>query len=258
MNIDEVATQLLYTTVPLWVETVDNRRVTGTGFIYSIPIDGSDQRSLPFLVTNSHVVGDVKRLVCEFARRSDNKPVKGDKATVEVASSLISRNDSLDVATVLLGPVVNALEAKNTPVFFRAVAPSLIPSAEQIEKMSAIEEVTFIGYPSGVYDSVNINPVVRRGITATPMWNDFNGEPTFLIDAGVHPGSSGSPVFLYNQGSYTDGNTVVIGSRLHFLGMLGQSLVSKTTQQMLGLGVVLKAQAIHDHLSALASKMKTD
>ena len=57
------------------------------------------------------------------------------------------------------------------------------------------EEIVFIGYPSGLRDEHNSTPLIRRGITASPIWNDFGNDPIFLIDAGVYPGSSGSPVF---------------------------------------------------------------
>lgn len=34
----------------------------------------------------------------------------------------------------------------------------MIPSKEQVDNLSAIEDITFIGYPSGLYDEkININ-----------------------------------------------------------------------------------------------------
>jgi hypothetical protein len=74
--------------------------------------------------------------------------------------------------------------------------------------------VTFIGYPNGIWDSKNLLPVVMRGTTASPIEVDFEGTPRFLIDASVFGGSSGSPVFILNQGTYSmkDGG-VAVGSR---------------------------------------------
>ena len=92
---------------------------------------------------------------------------------------------------------MNELESSGRPVFFRFITSDLVPDQSTIDELAAVEEITFIGYPSGLYDEHNVTPLVRRGITATPAWNDFQGEPTFLIDAGVFPGSSGSPVFCF-------------------------------------------------------------
>lgn len=66
--------------------------------------------------------------------------------------------------------------------------------------------------------------VARDLVTATPARTlDYEGKPTFLVDASGFPGSSGSPVFLMKvpSGSDKHGN-VVIGrpAEIHFLGVV--------------------------------------
>ena len=53
-----------------------------------------------------------------------------------------------------------------------------------------------IGYPDGIWDSVNNLPVIRKGITATHPHISWNGKTEFLTDIASFPGSSGSPYFL--------------------------------------------------------------
>jgi hypothetical protein len=78
-----------------------------------------------------------------------------------------------------------------------------------------------IGYPNGLWDKKNNLPIVRRGITATPPYIDFDGRPDFIIDCACFPGSSGSPVILFNQGGYPAKNgNFVIGGRVKLLGIL--------------------------------------
>lgn len=125
----------------------------------------------------------------------------------------------------LLGPTLNQVAAAGRPAFFRSITPDIIPSADAIAELAAVEDVIFIGCPSGLRDEINANPIVRRGITATPVWYDFQGRPQFLIDEGVFPGSSGSPVFIFNQGAYPTKNGLTIGNRLLFLGMVWQSML---------------------------------
>jgi hypothetical protein len=60
-----------------------------------------------------------------------------------------------------------------------------------------------IGYPKGFWDRVNNLPVVRKGITATPIYIDYNGKKEFLLDIPIFSGSSGSPIVLFNEGSYS-------------------------------------------------------
>lgn len=112
--------------------------------------------------------------------------------------------------------------------FFRAIAPEFIPSVDDLEELDALEEVIFIGYPYGIWDTKNLLPIVRKGITATSIGLDFQGENQFLIDASVFPGSSGSPVFIYDKGFYTkkDGYTIP-KNRLLFVGILSRVFYKK-------------------------------
>jgi len=69
--------------------------------------------------------------------------------------------------------------------------------------MLGIEEIIMIGYPAGIWDKYNNMPIIRRGMTATHINQDYENRPEFMIDAACFPGSSGSPVFLYNIGGYS-------------------------------------------------------
>jgi hypothetical protein len=257
INIEHISTQLLFTTVPIWVELEDSSRRSGTGLLFSLPTD-DEARTIPFLLTNYHVVQHAQRIVTQFLGRENEQPDINNKISVELpANSFTEHVDrELDLAVVPVGPLLNHAAEARREIFYRTVDPSLIPDQGTVEKLSAIEEVTFIGYPSGLYDVYNASPIIRRGITATPVWNDFNSEPKFLIDAGVFPGSSGSPVFIYNQGSYSSGNDIVIGSRLYFLGILSQALVrlgegTNEVQHYLGLGAVVKSSKVLNYLQSL-------
>lgn len=51
-----------------------------------------------------------------------------------------------------------------------------------------------VGYPLGFHDQTNNLPVYRRASIASAYGVNFGGLPYFLIDANLHPGTSGSPV----------------------------------------------------------------
>ena len=84
-----------------------------------------------------------------------------------------------------------------------------------------MEEIVMIGYPSGIWDSVNNLPVIRRGITATHPAISWNGKTEVLTDIASFPGSSGSPLLLANLSGYTDakGNTFLGQARIRLLGV---------------------------------------
>ncbi len=110
-------------------------------------------------------------------------------------------------------------------MFYRALPASLVPDGVALDALDAIEELIFVGYPDGRWDSANQTPIVRRGITATPVWLDYDGLPYFLIDGAVFPGSSGSPVLVYNSGGFNVGGRFAIGQRLMLVGVLTESLI---------------------------------
>jgi len=155
-------------------------------------------------------------------------------------------------------------------IYYQFISDDLIPSAEVEATLDSIENVTFIGYPNGIWDTVNLLPVARRGSTASPIAVDFENTPKFVIDASVFGGSSGSPVFIVNQGMITDklGGTT-IGSRVLFVGVVAAVFFRLETNQvisvpiptatvpavsnreMLDLGIVFKARTVVETIDAL-------
>lgn len=61
------------------------------------------------------------------------------------------------------------------------------------------QQAYFIGYPDGVSDSKHNLPIMRGGILSSLPYLNFDGQPDFLLDAQVWPGSSGSPVFVKGE-----------------------------------------------------------
>ncbi|MEJ7683095.1 MAG: hypothetical protein WKG06_35620 [Segetibacter sp.] len=75
--------------------------------------------------------------------------------------------------------------------------------------------------PNGIWDKSNNIPVIRQGITASHPKLKYNSKSEILIDCACFPGSSGSPVLIYNQGGHTtkEGDFDMKG-RLILLGIL--------------------------------------
>lgn len=259
MNIDNISTQLLFTTFPIWVEREKGQNSFGTGFIFNYK--AGEDKFIPFLITNNHVIDNATRIITEFVTAVDGKPNTKEKVKVELDVNKFRSfsNKELDISAIPIAPIINQLIESGKNIFYRVIDSNIIATKEQLDEFSAVEEITFIGYPNGLYDTENMLPIVRRGITATPIWNDFNNKKKFLIDAGVYPGSSGSPVFIFNQGSYSSGNGINIGTRLLFIGMLSDSVVrleNNVPSYYLGLGGVIKSEALVDFLESVVKTIK--
>jgi hypothetical protein len=252
MNLNDLSTQLLFTTAPIWTESANGQQKSATAFIYNVPIPNKPEQSVPLLVTNHHVVSGARRGLIELIERDGDQPNREKRVRVEISTDALGQHASaeLDAALIPLGPTLNQIQAAGRPAFFRSITPDIIPAPDVIAQLAAMEDIVFIGYPSGLRDERNANPLIRRGITSTPVWNDFQGRPAFLIDAGVFPGSSGSPVFILNQGAYATKDGLVVGSRILFLGMISQSMVRTDSgkETFLGLGEVVRSTALRDFI----------
>lgn len=246
---------------------VQNGAISGTAFIFNAQ---SGNGVAPVLVTNKHVAlvpGDGSFSLIAKEPGQD-KPKLGERIDFSHPqfSSLWTGHPSagIDVAAAFLAPFINNADRQGKPVFYRAVTEQICPTEQIIENLDAIEAVTFVGYPNSIYDQTNLTPIMRRGYTATPLALDYNGAPVFLIDASVFPGSSGSPVFIYQQ-NYSENGSIMLGSsRLLFVGVVasvavqhdvGQittSVMPKVSfNQILDLGIVFNWRAVIETVEAL-------
>ena len=259
MNIKDISTQLLFTTAQIWCERKDKTVSSGTAFFFNCPIPSEPDKFIPFLITNNHVISGAFRGVVALSEAEGDSPKLGAAINVEIELTLpaILVDADLDLAAIPIGVALNAMSSKGKVPFFRGVEAQLIPTSEQLADLAAVEDVVFIGYPSGLRDNRNGLPIVRRGITASPVWADFEGKPEFLIDAGVFPGSSGSPVFILNQGAYPTREGLTVGSRLFFLGVLSQSLLRNEIKSSiyLGLGRVVRSREVANFIQSAAQSL---
>jgi len=263
MNLDDISTQLLFITLPISAFKNTDNTEFGTGFIINCSIKDRSDISIPLLVTNWHVVSNAKTISLKLcAANDDGSPKSNDRIETNLDGSdwLKYRDEELDIAIIPMAPIFTNLIASGKKFFYKSISFDLFPSESTISEFAALEEIIFIGYPSGIQDSFNQSPLIRKGITATPIWRDFENKPRFVIDAGVFPGSSGSPVFLFNQGGYTTKKGLHLGSRLNFLGILTTTFIRKEIANQstyLGLGEVIKSYKVKEFIEKSLSQMTT-
>ncbi|WP_274725871.1 SEC-C metal-binding domain-containing protein [Xenorhabdus bovienii] len=130
-------------------------------------------------------------------------------------------NKDVDLAIIPISNELNNFRRNGKEYFFAMLGIRFLASESLLDELTSMEEIIMIGYPNGLWDSVNNLPITRKGITATHPKLKLNGKHHFLIDAACFPGSSGSPVYLANRGVYLNKEgEVKIGSRTVLLGTL--------------------------------------
>lgn len=272
MRAETASEQLFFTTVYLSGKDAAATTWTGTGFIVNYEV--ANGGIAPILVTNKHVLDGAVELTVRLVRAdADGQPTSQATQTTLLgfgpSAWLGHPVPEVDIAVLLLGPVIQQMQGEGRAPFFRAFSAGHLLTEQQAQDLDALEEVTFVGYPNGLFDTANFLPIARRGQTATPLQNNYRGAPAFLIDASVFGGSSGSPVLIFDRGSYaTRAGGTVIGTRLHLVGVLAAVHIRQASgsvhdlpakkiavfNEPIDLGIVFKSSAIQDCVNLLLTK----
>lgn len=236
---------------------------TGTGFFFEFIF--SENKHVPIIITNKHVVNNNKKQAVDFFLHSKN----GDEPDSEKINISFNTDwhfhDNQDLCFCFIAPLFQQIrDIKQKEVFFIPITEKLIWDNKKLEELSAIEDVVMVGYPNGLWDEKNNLPLFRRGITSSHPAMDFNNKNIGAVDMACFPGSSGSPIFILNENGYTDkrGTSYLGRKRLVFLGILfqgpqlnakgklifenipTQQKISSLTPMMINLGYYIRATEI--------------
>ncbi|MBL4571869.1 MAG: trypsin-like peptidase domain-containing protein [Gammaproteobacteria bacterium] len=216
--------QLTHSTVRIESLLAGGGVSTGTGFYMNFLQEGN--QAVPVIITNKHVIAGAEtgRFTVTLAQEN-GEPNLGNHQTFEITNfeqqCIPHPEENVDLAVFLLGPLLNQMQQSGVRLFYVPLQTELIPTNEERESFSAMEDIVMIGYPNGIWDAINNLPVIRKGITASHPNANWNGKEEFLTDIASFPGSSGSPVFLANIGGYMDnhGNMFMGTTRIKLLGI---------------------------------------
>lgn len=264
MKVSSIAEQLFFTTVRIDTTDNDGNLGSGTGFVF---IHTYQESNYPFIVTNKHVVQGAIKGGLTFIKKDGEDAKIGDAFRLEIDdfNEVWRGHDDveIDITVAPLAHLEKHIKSLGVDIFYRNISAELIPNDEAMKEIDALEDVVFIGYPNGIWDSKNYTPIMRKGTTATPIQINFEGREVFLIDASVFGGSSGSPVFIYNSGSYaTKNGPTKVGTKIYFIGVVSavyhrneaneiviipiptSDKLFSVSKEMIDLGVVYKANTV--------------
>lgn len=252
---------------------------TGTGFMYDFPSSRSNV-IVPVLVTCWHVVSNsqmgrfiISQVASNGASSADNKV-----SLLFPGESVWLRHPdtNIDLAVLPIAGFLEQFRSNHVQLNIKMIPASFVANSNDMESFGVFQELKFIGYPLGIWDEKNNLPIVRRGMTATDPAVDYNGQTKFLLDAAVFPGSSGSPVYMADEGGGFSRGHFHTADDLKLVGILtevyrynseGQlEIVSIPTafdakvhtQIPANLGVVIKATRLNDFEGIIAERLKAE
>ena len=246
----------------------ENWSGSGTGFMYLFK---RGENTFPAIITNRHVIDDIKRIGITFHITEDGNtsPVPGPGKIISLGIEdiyyIFHPNNSIDLVMIALSPIMDYAKYNlGYDIYVQCLHNDYIPSCDDIKNLSSIEDIIMAGYPNNISDTENNFPIVRKGITATPLSSNYKGQKVFLIDMAIYGGSSGSPVFLITEGSWMNNGEMKFGVRFFLLGVLYAGHIRNSEhmlqikkvptyngpyikiEEMLNLGLCIKSEIIEE------------
>ena len=137
VNLEDIGTQLMYTTAPIYALRNDKSISAGTSFMFSV--NQTENTSIPLLITNYHVVKDSIGGYVELHIAKKGIPsnevvkVQFDKIVLEP-----NKLGELDLVALPLAGAINDMQGKGKQIFFKSIDCNLLPKSKDIEEFSAI------------------------------------------------------------------------------------------------------------------------
>lgn len=254
--------QMLYNSVRIASMRAGSILSYGTGFYFNLDVGVG---RAPLLITNKHVIEGADALLIRVheanADRSGPSGVSHN-VTINLGEGGIARHPdpNVDLCAISIGEITQPGRLGGKDFYAVFLDETLIPDQDMWSDLDALEEIVMVGCPNGLFDETNALPIMRQGTTASHPALPYNGRQEFMIDVACFPGSSGSPVYLFNSFGYYNkarGGIDLGGTRVKLLGVLyagptinqnGQIVLTKSmdvrVSSMMHLGFVLRSTKI--------------
>lgn len=229
-NPTSITEQMLYCTAPITYIQNNNKVSSATSFFFRY--ETTTNKVIDLLICNRHFlerVDDIAKL--NFSLTTINVEIEITTHCHD-DTNISSRHivtwhlhPTEDLAFCFWNPIRDAIQKSSGKNLYNFhLNEGIIPTQTQLNNLNPLEDVVMIGYPSGLYDVVNNFPLFRKGSTSSHPAIDFNGKKQGLVDMACIPGSSGSPIFIYNEGPIPLKNGgIALGNRVLFLGIENMS-----------------------------------
>ena len=216
--------QLMKSVVRIQSKHSDGSTSTGSGFAYNFAIR-EDGLHVPAIVTNKHVVESADTISFPISVADRDGTETGDYEFVTYPlhelNTIVHPDPQVDLCMILTATIHQYFRKKSLQPALISLNKEITATSETFEELLPLEEVTMIGFPNGIWDSDNNGSIARRGIIATIPQDDYLGQKQFVVDMACFPGSSGSPVYLTNFGSYSPrSGGIIVGTRVKLIGIL--------------------------------------
>ena len=230
---------MIYSTVKIVTDSKD-----GTGFIVDFSLNKNFKELV--LITNKHVVENESDFKIVLSLQTFEKKIERKSYVLKDFRKKYVEDDRYDLCAISLDIISEDILKNQEKIVAPHITLNDICGPDELNSIDAIIDVYVVGYPFGFIDDTNNLPVVKKGITSTPLYSDFEGMAKFLLDAGIMPANSGSPVYFRNDDGVFRLVGIVYLHDGHFLECIGKDQERSYVNIPTGLGVAIKSSVIFE------------
>lgn len=224
---------------------IDNGNIVN-GSLVGIEIEGD--RIMTFLIAPKAEIQDKKEIsVLVPYKEGEDTSIKICKFGTDSLKWLYQ--DNLPIAALPFSPFINFLQEKQYKFSNIIITKKALISDEFKDSLKLIESIHAIAYPNGIHNERNFWPISYTTYTASPISQDFDGRPYFLVN-GAPKYMSGAPVFVEISNFFK--------SCISFVGIWIEDIdIKKSAVGEEGnFSLILKAEKIFEFLEELKNKMQ--
>lgn len=267
MHVNDLRERMANSVVKLDIKkTVGNW--SGTGVLFHVFNPKNYCRQIQTVLTARHLIENAEsvEMTLQFRKGDTEAQLVKERVcyTKDRLRVFCHPDNSVDLCVIIISQVVSEHSSRNETLLY-SLDPTVLANEALYAKERPLDPVVMVGYPSGLIDEVNLQPIFRRGVYATNPSLDYKGEKVFLLDIPNNGGSSGSPIFHFDDKLYkqreTHGVGIVMGSRLALVGISfdgvnpakGDSYAMPITGPSNNTAWVIKTARIKELFSAMIS-----
>ena len=200
---------------------------TGSGTLFCFYDSRDPSRQVHAVITTRSLVQNARCLDISLPHIDSAKPHVGNNKLFSYNSGnllVINHPDPIvDMCAVIISREAIQIQNNWATLGYLPLDVSILADDAFYKNEKQLDPVVMIGYPDGIIDDVNLQPIFRRGVYATKPALDYKGRKEFLLDIPNHGGSAGSPIFHFDDRIYSNRTSgcanITIGSRLVLVGI---------------------------------------
>jgi hypothetical protein len=195
--------------------------VNGTAFFF---VFETNKGLVPSVITSKHLLEDAESITFFFLEENANRfPQYGRTQQITIKRSdlaVINHPDAqLDLVVIPVTSIITYFSNKKILISYHPLSETVIAKDSMMKTLNPVENVFLIGYPAEIKKELEGTPLIKKGITATPLFIDFDKKKEFLIDIAAYNGSGGAPVFVYQNSNSDRNDQRMEGQRILLAGI---------------------------------------